>query len=327
MASALSDLIDRLVPDTIPSISLTVRVAGQEIFHQTSGFACLEPRIVAQEDQVYDLASLTKALVGTSITARLVESGALTYDQPIAHILPGLDRRITVKHLLTHSAGFPAHIKFYEQFDQWGSGATRRAILDAARHTRLVAPPGVNHCYSDVGFLVLLDLLETIGQDSIDSLFAVDGFYWGHSQAAATEFCPVRQRLIRGTVHDLNCFALGGKSTHAGLFGNARQVARFADTLLDIPRMRRIRQLVGPGSHRGGWDTISPGYTSTGSYFPLDTVGHLGYTGCSLWMSPAKRTVVTLLTNRIHPTDTLDAIRAVRPQIHDAVATMLGWES
>ena len=89
--------------------------------------------------------------------------------------------------------------------------------------------------------------------------------------------------------------------------------------------MRSFRH-PGPGSHRGCWDTISAGYTSTGAHFPSDTVGHLGYTGTSLWLVPSRQTAVTVLTNRVHPDDDLTAIKAARPRIHDSVAHCLGWD-
>ena len=79
------------------------------------------------------------------------------------------------------------------------------------------------------------------------------------------------------------------------------------------------------GSHRLGFDSVSPGYSSTGSYFPVDTIGHLGFTGTSAWTSPSRQTTVVLLTNRLHPTDQREDIRQARPRIHDAVAEALGW--
>ena len=89
---------------------------------------------------------------------------------------------------------------------------------------------------------------------------------------------------------------------------------------------KRTGRQVYTGSHAGGWDTISRGgYTSTGAHFPDDCVGHLGYTGTSLWMSPSEQVVVALLTNRGHPTDELAHIRAARPRLHDAVARFVGW--
>ena len=97
--------------------------------------------------------------------------------------------------------------------------------------------------------------------------------------------------------------------------------ARDGDPVLNMLMTTR-----GPGHHRGGFDAISEGYSSTGHFFPRDTVGHLGYTGCSVWSSPSTRTTVALLTNRIHPTDDKTVIRRVRPQVHDAVARALGWD-
>jgi CubicO group peptidase (beta-lactamase class C family) len=218
-------------------------------------------------------------------------------------------------------------------------------LLQSARRTPLQAEPGARHCYSDLGFLVLLQVLEAASGRSFEALFrervvkpsGVTDFRWGWPGAAATESCPVRQILVEGTVHDLNCASLGGVSSHAGLFGTARSVAALAEQLMfaaaapanhpDLPghAISTLWNLEGPGSHRGGWDSRSDVYTSTGRFFPPDTVGHLGYTGTSVWIAPSRRTVVAFLTNRVHPIDDKEPIRAIRPQIHDAVALALGW--
>ena len=130
---------------------------------------------------------------------------------------------------------------------------------------------------------------------------------------------------------------MGGVSTHAGLFGSAKTVAEVADALraalsntpnpLPADVVQTMAEQRGAGSHRLGFDGISSGYTSTGRYFPADTVGHLGYTGTSVWMVPSRKTTVVFLTNRVHPVDDLTEIRTVRPQIHDAVARALEWDT
>ena len=287
-------------------------------------------------------------LAGATVTASLVAEGCLSLDTPVHSHLPGLDHRITVRHLLHHSSGLPAWRPLYELAPRpWGTDATRSTMLDAVRSTPLESTPGLQHRYSDLGFLVLLELVERVTQTPFQHLFAervlgptkIEDMRWGWPSAAATEDCPIRGRVMEGTVHDLNCDAMGGVSTHAGLFGTARSVADLGDRLLratlgdpsckELPgkTLHQFWNEKGPGSHRLGWDGVSTGYTSTGKHFPPDTVGHLGYTGCGLWIAPRRRTVVALLTNRVHPIDTKDAIRRARPAIHDAVASALGWDT
>jgi serine-type D-Ala-D-Ala carboxypeptidase len=344
LAQALADIRARCA---LPSLSLCVRAGGAEVFHVTSGLARLAPSRPAAEDQPYDLASVTKPLAAASVAASLVQEGRLALDAPVASHLPDVDPRVTLGHLLDHSAGLPKWNAFYAATrGAWGLRATRDAIVAAARQTPLAHAPGRVHAYTDIGFLVLLDLLETVGGAPLDRLVAdrvlgpagVDDLRWGWPMAAATERCPVRGALIEGTVHDLNCAAMGGVSAHAGLFGTARAVATLGDRLLQAAlhpdgapgmpgrTLARLWSRRGVGTHTGGWDTVTRGgYTSTGAHFPDDAVGHLGYTGTSLWIAPSRGVVVAMLTNRIHEVDDLAGIRAARPLAHDAVARWLGW--
>lgn len=324
----------------IPSASAVVLRDGVEVFHHTVGLARLSPPRPATEDQVYDLASLTKALAGAPVTAALVASGELSEDLEASHVVASVPDGITVRHLLTHSAGFPAWTPFHAAIDHPGTAAGRRRVLDLAAATPLVYPPGTASIYTDVGFLVLLDLLETVSGEPFQALFrrlvlepaGAAGLTWGAEAAAATEDCTRRGGVVQGVVHDLNTWSMGGVSTHAGLFGSARDVARLAASFLAPPPalaptvevLKRWWHEPSPGTHRGGWDSASPeGYTSVGRRFPADAVGHLGYTGTSVWMSPSAKLVAVLLTNRVHPDDPKDGIRALRPQFHDAVTDCL----
>jgi len=330
----------------IPSASISVLVEGREELHLSVGHARLVPPRPVAEDQAYDLASVTKPLAGGTVAAALVERGALALDDPAARCVPALDPRITVRMLLQHAAGFPAWAPLYERVQPWGTAATRAAVVAAAVGTPLAAEPGTAHTYSDLGFLSLLAVLEAAGGARIDLLLqdlvlgpaGLTDLRWGWPGAAATEDCPVRGRVVEGEVHDLNAFSMGGVSSHAGLFGTARSVARAGDAILDAVQGRRDdlpgRSLAtfwtsrGPGSHACGWDTVSLP-SSTGSFWPADGVGHLGYTGTSLWIAPRQRVVVAFLTNRVHPIDdkTKAAINDARPRVHDAVARSLGWDA
>jgi CubicO group peptidase (beta-lactamase class C family) len=344
----LDAILDTLAAEgRIPSLSLCVRVEGEEVFRRTVGLAQIHPAEPANGDQAYDLASVTKALCGAAVAASLVEDGTLHLDGAVADWLDGVDPRITLRHLLQHTSGAlwwrPYHA---EVTGPWGTEAARQAVLHAVRIEPLVTPPGEAYRYSDTGYLLLLQVLEKAGRAPLDLLFhervlapsGVADLRFGWPHAAATEDCPIRGHLVRGTVHDPNCAAMGGVSTHAGLFGTARAVARLGEAFLEAtlgnpqfaglpgPTLRRFWSERGLGSHAVGFDTISPGYSSTGHFFPEDTVGHLGFTGCSLWIAPSRRTVVALLTNRIHPRDERTAIREARPRVHDAVARALGWD-
>ncbi len=334
-------LLAEVSKGTIPSLSLALWVDGEEAFAFTGGIAQRAPVRRAVRGQVYDLASVTKVLAGVGVAAALVDRGVLDLDASVSLTLPDVDPRITARQLLSHSAGYPPWAPLYERVSNWGAPQTRQAILRLAREADLVYAPGQGHRYSDLGYLTLCALLEQLGDSRLDDLFSRlvlsplgdPKLTWGaDGSAAATEDCPVRHRIVVGEVHDLNTFAMGGVSTHAGLFGSASNVARLADSFRQTAEndptsaMARFIAYPGPGSHRLGWDGISAGYTSTGQFFPADTVGHLGYTGTSVWIAPCRKTTVVLLTNRVHPTDDLTAIRSARPRIHDAVARALGWD-
>lgn len=326
----------------VPSLSVHVRVEGRVALHHTVGEARRSPSPrPAAADQRYDLASVTKVVAGATVTARHLAGGALRLDDPAARFVPGADPRVTVRHLLTHASGLPAWAPLHAAVPvaAWGTPAARARILDDALATALVAPPGSVHAYSDLGFLWLLRVLEALGGPLDAQVAAILGpaglgaLSYDGAGAAATEDCPLRGRVLEGEVHDANCAAMGGVSTHAGLFGDAAALAAFGDAAIDAARGARddlpspvaLWACAGPGSHRGGWDGVTPGASSTGGGWPPDTVGHLGYTGTSLWLSPSRRVVVALLTNRIHPVDDKAPIRAARPRVHQAVARALRW--
>lgn len=346
----LRNVLDDAVRDgVVPSISLALRVGGEEVFHHTTGMARLSPPRPALEDQPYDLASVTKVLAGTAVIASLVEEGLLTLEQPVHTVLEGVDERVTLRHLLTHSSGLAAWKPFYELAGElpYGTASARARILADVLAQPIEAEPGTRHTYTDIGFLWLRILAERVGGAPFEVLFhervakpaGIQDLRWGWPNAAATEWpCPVRGIGVEGIVHDLNCASLGGVSTHAGLFGTARAVAELGEAFLRATRgdpafsglpgrtLATFWKTKGAGSHRCGWDGVSRGgYTSTGQHWPDDGVGHLGYTGTSIWIAPSRDTVVALLTNRVHPVDDKAPIRALRPVVHDAVAEALGW--
>ncbi len=327
----------------VPSASVSVWVDGRPELSFTAGRPHSERPSPAPPHLPYDLASITKALVGSLSVAALLEDRRLRLDDPVHRWFSDVDPRLTVGHLLSHSGGYSAWRPLYRLVDANAPIAERRtALFTAARRTPLLHDPGSKWVYSDLGFLVLLQVIEALvgpidrwWHEQVLQPSGIQDLAWGWPGAAPTERCPVRGALIEGHVHDLNCEAIGGISSHAGLFGTAVAVAALADaarravaapdeTPLPGRSIGLLWSYFGAGSHVGGWDTATPG-GSTGSRFPSDARGHLGYTGGSVWTVPSRQATVALLTNRVHPNDDRSKIRLVRPIIHDAIADSLGW--
>jgi CubicO group peptidase (beta-lactamase class C family) len=214
----------------------------------------------------------------------------------------------------------------------------------------LESAPQTQAVYSDIGFILLGHLLEKTAGESLDSFCRREVF--APLRMSSTMYCPpaelraaipptadeenFRHRTIQGEVHDGNCWRLGGISGHAGLFSNVIDTLRLADCLLhrngnifhpDTISNFTARQHMPPSSGWAlGWDTpTSP--SSSGTLFSGHSVGHLGYTGTSLWIDFDKRVAVVLLTNRTYPGDdaaAAEAIKSVRPRFHDALMRELG---
>lgn len=359
MWADLESLLDEGIGQGLFSgAAVCVRTATDEIFVTERGMAerVPRPRPVGR-DQPWDLASLTKVLCGAPLAMALVGEGRLDLDAPISEIVPDAPQGVTARHCLQHSTGLAAWRPLYEialaNGWPWGTETTRRRLLGAAMTTPAAARPGERHVYSDLGFLLLTSLFEALGGDHIDRLWErhVRGpsgadLRWGWPGAAATELCPVRGHVVSGQVHDLNCASLGGLSAHAGLFGSCRAVAASGAWQLRAWAGERDEGLVpevvqafwserGPGSHRLGWDSPTPGACSAGDHWPLDGLGHLGFTGCSLWIAPRQGVVVSFLSNRVHPfveggsvpgapdSPRYRAFRALRPRVHTAIIEAL----
>jgi CubicO group peptidase (beta-lactamase class C family) len=305
-----------------------------------------------QADTIFDLASVTKVITTTTMAMLLHERGQLALQTPIAAIVPEFvslapvhqrERRqaVTVRMLLAHTSGLPAYEKLFEFAE------TRVELERAALTTRLVADPGMRAEYSDIGFIVLGSILARIAEVSLDA-FAQDAILsplgmarslfnppkeWRTSIPPTEEDRTFRKRTIQGEVNDENAYVMGGVGGHAGLFASATDVARFAECMLHggapilksgTAELFTRREETPAGTSRAlGWDT--PSYpSSSGSRFTPSSFGHLGFTGTSLWIDPKRRLSVTLLTNRTWPNRASQAIRTVRPQVHDAIVDALG---
>jgi CubicO group peptidase (beta-lactamase class C family) len=233
-----------------------------------------------------------------------------------------------------------------------GTPEARELVVDRIARSALVHAPGEAAVYGDLDFIVLGAIVETLTGKPFDEFCASrifaplgmtnTGFLTAPAgggalpeakrrRYAASENCPWRGRIVWGEVHDPNASAMGGVAGHAGLFAPADDVMRFAGAILDawhgrpgpLPgdRVREFaeRQRLPEGSDWAlGWDTPTPGASSSGAHFSEHSIGHLGFTGTSLWIDLEREAVVVMLTNRVH----LVAKRSrfeLRPQVHDLV--------
>ncbi len=299
-------------------------------------------------DTIFDLASLTKVVATAPAICLLWQQGQIDLDAPVRCYLPefsgGHKNRVTVRHLLTHTSGLPA----FKNYLQKGLKGRPEAILTDICQTRLKAPPGKAFIYSDLGFILLGEIVRRVSGWDLDTfcrrfLYQPLRMRWTrfnpppswHRRCAATEWRE--GQMTQGVVHDPNAYALGGVAGHAGLFSIASDLARFCQMLLregelngvrlfepEVVQAMRTNHCPVEGIQRGlGFDILSP-YSPQmkGDRFPVGVFGHTGYTGTSLAVDPFKGVFFILLTNRVHPDDKRN-IASLRKTIANLLATAL----
>ena len=354
-------LADRLAPVTAvldsaiaagaaPGAVLAVSVRGERFTYGTGRMGLDDPR-VPDATTVYDMASLTKVIALTTLAMQAVERGQLELDAPVVHYLPEFARgegpkdQVTVRDLLLHDSGLPAHRRLWEETIVRDGGILRAITSDLER------APGERMVYSDMGAITLTAILEKVHGTTIDRIFARDvAAPLGLTRSRftppgswrdvipPTEFDPWRGRMLHGEVHDENTGRLDGLSGHAGLFASADDLLRFGEWALAGALTRPGAAAIAPpasfatwtlkqdrpvGSSRAlGWDTPS-GRSSAGTLMSARSYGHTGYTGTSIWTDPTRELIVILLTNRVHPTRVTPQFTPLRPLIADAVVKSL----
>ena len=355
--------VDRLMHQAIadrvfPGGVLLVSREGRIEFFEAYGCADLFSGAPVTRDTIYDLASLTKPLATTLAVMQLIQESRLSLDQAAVSVLPRfldpLMSRVTIRHLLAHSSGladyrpyylFLRHFPLKERKEQLGKMLTRE---------RPVGVPGRQVLYSDIGFMILRWIVETISGKRLDHflseflyqplglerLFFIDLKQQAcNDNMAATELCDWRNTLLKGRVHDDNAFVMGGIDGHAGLFGSAADIARLISVLLSDYRGQCGRSFFNsnliqlfwsrqtPSGRALGFDMPSAAGASCGQFFPKTGVGHLGYTGTSFWIDPEQSVFIVLLTNRVHPSRYNVGIRRFRPLIHDEILVAMASQN
>jgi len=342
-SSALSVLAGGIAQRAFPGAAFAVSRSGNIVLQGAIGrFTYDEASEDVTLSTVFDLASVTKVVATTAMAMSLCDRGRLNLQQRVVDLLPEFAtddarrKHITVEMLLAHSSGLPAYERLFER------ARSREALIKLAFKVPLVAAPGTHAEYSDIGFILLGDILETIAGEPLDIFCARE--IWAKLRMKSTCFRPAerfrsqipptrhdrefRYRVIQGEVHDENASVMGGVAGHAGAFGTTSDLMLFSAAMLgygpELFQKETIalftrRQSSPAGTSRAlGWDTPSPP-SQSGEYFSSSSFGHLGYTGTSLWIDGERQIAIALLTNRTWPDNQSKVIKQVRPGFHDAL--------
>ena len=327
----------------IPGAVVLVLNQGKIVYKQAFGNKSLYPSTEPMTtDTIFDLASLTKPIAtGTSIF-KLVEAGKLRLSDKVKLHLPELTEpaweTITLEHLLTHTSGLPAG----NASSDYKEGITQS--IKKINNLKLLAPPGERFTYSDIGFIMLGEIVQRtsgrlLDQFSRDEIFLPLGMKetgYNPSETLKPRIAPTQKEkdgILRGVVHDPRARLLNGIAGHAGLFSTVDDLALYCAMILNASNSKvlshaSIRTMtqaraVPNGWRTFGWDCDTAFSSNRGELFPKgSTFGHTGFTGTSIWFDPASQTAVIFLSNRVHPEGKGDAT-PVRNKVATIVASAL----
>lgn len=364
LARVDSIILAGIVDGAAPGVTLAIGRHGRLV--RLRGYGNLDRRrgyAPATDSSIYDLASITKVVATTTALMMLVDGGLIRLDDPVRKHIPewrgtAAKEGVTIRNLLLHNAGLAAYGPLWRELR--GREQYRRRIAAMS----LEYEPGTRTVYSDFGIIMLGLIIEQVSGQTLDVLLRERVFgpldmrdtgfnplEWPYgtldingdadrprapadpviARIAPTEIDTVfRMRHIRGQVHDENAFALGGVAGHAGLFSSARDLAVFAQMMLnggyyggrrfiDPATIAHFTARQSEQSSRAlGWDTPVAG-SSAGDYFTAASYGHTGFTGPSIWIDPERDVFVVLLMNRVNPTRENQRHLALRRDVADAV--------
>ncbi|MBT3343912.1 MAG: beta-lactamase family protein [Gemmatimonadetes bacterium] len=353
-------MCQRAIDDGVmPGLALSIAHRGDEPMRCFLGSAALEPvpRPLTPSTR-FDLASLTKCLATTWLLMRKWEEG-LDLDAPLERLLPGYyppdKQQLTIRLLMAHAAGLASGLRLLDRFTAADAliDGTRRRAIECFLAAEPREEPMRDALYSDIGPILVADLLEQLGEERLDhqcqrELYTptlMHDTIFRHltdplpsplpspQECAATERCPWRERVVCGQVHDENAYLLGGVAGHAGLFAPLADLERVAAVLLDPPttgpltaralgEFTRKQDIVEGSSRAIGWDTARNGCPG-GDRLSANAFGHTGFTGTSIWIDPELELSVVMLANRVHPTRDNSAFVGFRPRLHNAIVDSL----
>ena len=354
-----------------PGAVVLVSKDEEVIYEKAFGFRSLIPeKTPLQANTIFDLASLTKPLATTIAVMLLVREKKIHLDDRVTRFVPTFGvfgkSPVTFRHLLNHSSGLPAWKPYYEEIvksEKAGrinfvaSQAAKNYVMQQIHREKAMSSPGTQALYSDLGFMLLGEIVEVVSGWTLDRfcherIFKPLGLRSTafvdltqlrtrrlqpvEEMIAPTENCPWRKKILCGEVHDDNAYAVGGVAGHAGLFSSVRDIGYLLDRLNRcvlgkdsfLPQSLVNEFLAKDESVKNstfalGWDTPSPTKSASGNYFSPRSVGHLGFTGVSVWWDLEKNCYIILLTNRVHPSRKNEKIRDFRPHVHDLIMKAL----
>lgn len=341
-------IMQEAINDSVfPGGVVAVMRKGALVWNRGYGYHDYTKTREVSSNDVYDLASLTKVIATTTAIMKLVDEGKISLDDPVKEYIPefgeGTKEQVTIRHLLLHTSGLPAFRVYVDELQ------TREEILSAVRQEPLISEPGSKFDYSDLGFILLGEIVEQVSGQRLDRYIRSELFYpmgmysthfnpsavgsWMSNRIPPTEIDMVYGRgIVQGMVHDERAYFMDGVAGHAGLFSPARDLAIYSYMLLNggVYAGKRylsdsvIREFTEQRSelnNRGfGFDRKSSGFSTAGSLSGPNTFGHTGFTGTSIWIDPDREIAIILLTNRVHPNRSYgSSISSARARVADTV--------
>ncbi len=350
-------VVENAIADkAFPGATLAVGYRGKVSYHAFGKLSYDKDSRATKIDTMYDLASLTKVVVTTTLVEKLVEgdfASPLSLDAPIERYLPEWAggpqpewrHKVTVRNLMTHTSGLPPFKEY------WRTSTGKADTLGRIFVEPLEYEPGTKVVYSDLGIILMAEIIQRLTGKPLDQLANEEIFgplgmkdsMYNPSKALWPEIAPtefdnqLRHRLVQGEVHDENAYSIGGVSGHAGVFSTSPDLAAFCQMFLNggvyahhrIVKRATIEEFTVPqalakNTRTLGWVVPTEG-GSSGHYFSAHSYGHTGFTGTTIWIDPDRQLFVVLLTNRVNPTRENMKIAAVRPAVHDAIMKALGF--
>jgi len=350
------DVVETAIKDkAFPGATLAVGYRGKVSLHSFGKLTYDAKSPDVSLKTMFDIASLTKVVATTTLVAKLAEGDfpvPIDLDAKVERYLPQWAggpqpewrHRVTVRHLLTHTSGLPPFKEY------WRTSKSKQDTLGRIFAEPLDYEPGAKEVYSDLGIILMAEIIERLTGKSLDALarefifspLAMSNSMYNPPRKIWPAIAPTeidnqyRHHLIQGEVHDENAASIGGVSGHAGIFSTAPDLAAFCQMLLNggtyahqrILRRATIAEFTTPqqlssGTRTLGWAAPTEG-GSSGHFFSPHSFGHTGFTGTSIWIDPDRQLFVVFLTNRVYPTRENQKHIKVRPALHDAVMQSLG---
>ncbi|MFG6494920.1 serine hydrolase [Fictibacillus sp. UD] len=341
-------ILQEMEKRTMPGAVVLVARSGSIAKHDAYGFSArytddkfteMDNPVEMKKDTIFDIASISK-LFTTTAAMQLYEQGMFELDDPVGKYIPEFNENgkenVTIRQIMTHTSGFVAWIPLYNM------GTNREDRLQIALKYKLNKQPGTTYTYSDLNLITLGVLVERLTGQRLDEyvkenitepLGMNDTMYNPPAElrerVAATEYQPnIGRGMVWGSVHDENAWSLDGVAGHAGVFSTARDLAVFGHMILqkgkyggtEILKPETVRLLTEnqlpqfpSNSHGLGWELNQGWYMD--SLGNEETLGHTGYTGTSMVVSPKNQTIVLTLTNRVHPSRATVSMNPIRRKV------------